>query len=51
MVTYELDEVTPVMENLEISDALFKSYEYSEAKKSLIEGKALRSYLGSPRKF
>ena len=39
MVTYELDEVTPVMENLEISDALFKSYEYSEAKKSLLREK------------
>ena len=37
------NEITPVIENLEIFDALFTSDEYSEAKKSLIEGKALGS--------
>ena len=43
MVAYELDEISPEMENLEISDALLKLDEYSEARKSLIEGKALGS--------
>ena len=39
----EIGEITPVLKNVGISDALFTSAEYSEAKKSLIEGKAFGS--------
>ena len=43
MVADELDKITSVLENQEISVALLTSDEYLEAKKSLIEGKALGS--------
>ena len=46
-VANKLGKITPVIENLETSNSrnlsLFTSDEYSEVKKSLIKGKALRS--------
>ena len=47
-VATELDEITPVMGNLEISAELFTSDKYSEAKKSPIKEKALGSDLFVP---
>ena len=47
-VATELDEITPVMENLEISAELFTSDKYSEAKKSPIKEKAVGSDLFVP---
>lgn len=43
MIADQPENVTLVLENLEIPDALFTSDEYSKGKKLLIEGKVLET--------